>query len=185
MLQIRGERKHYFMTGTSIKIIPAGWKHYALLAEIGGSTFYETFADDNTEEDMKSYIAKTYSKEKLLENIKNPSIKYFVAYDDAGDVGYIKLIHDARIDGLSGKVMELEKIYVRKDAIGTKIGSALMEQAIQYAKENAYNYLFLGVWQDNERAIAFYQKYGFKTFATRKFTLGKRVCDDYLMALEL
>ncbi|MDP1727431.1 MAG: GNAT family N-acetyltransferase [Bacteroidota bacterium] len=173
------------MNATTVKIIPAAWKHYALLAELGSTTFYETFAEDNSEADMRYYISKTYSKEKMLENIRNPAIKYFVAYGENNDLGYIKLIHDANIDGLSGRVMELEKIYVRKDAIGTKIGSALMEQAINYAKENGYNYLFLGVWQDNERAISFYQKYGFKTFATRKFTLGKRVCDDYLMALEL
>ncbi len=173
------------MNSTQLKIISAGWKHYALLAELGSSTFYETFAHENTAEDMRNYIDKTYSKDKVLENIRNPQIRYFVAYGENADLGYIKLIHDVSVAGLSGKVMELEKIYVRKEALGSKTGGALMEQAISYARENGYQHLFLGVWQDNHRAIHFYEKYGFKTFNTRKFTLGKKICDDYLMALSL
>ncbi len=150
------------MNSTQVKIISAGWKHYALLAELGSSTFYETFAHENSAEDMRFYIDKTYSKEKVLENIRNPQVKYFVAYGENGDLGY-----------------------VRKEALGSKTGSALMEQAISYARENGFQHLFLGVWQDNHRAIHFYEKYGFQTFNTRKFTLGKKICDDYLMALSL
>ncbi|MBC7383748.1 MAG: GNAT family N-acetyltransferase [Bacteroidia bacterium] len=170
---------------TSIKIIEAGWKHYALLAELGTATFKETFSDDNSEEDMNAYLSKTYSKEMMLENIKNNAVKYFIAYSETGDTGYIKLLHNANSQNLAGRVIELEKIYVRKYKIGSKTGAALMEKAIEYAKMNGYNYLFLGVWQDNERAISFYENFGFKTFNTRQFKLGNRVCDDYLMALEL
>ena len=96
-------------------------------------------------------------------------------------MGYIKLLENAKADGLNGKVMELEKIYVRKEAHGSKIASLLMQQAIDLAKEKGYDYLFLGVWQDNERALSFYKKFGFEIFNTRQFKLGERICDDYLL----
>ena len=169
----------------TVKIIPAAWKHYALLADLGSKTFYETFANDNTAEDMNAYLAKIYSIEKMQENLKNPAIKYFVAYDELKDAGYIKLIHDVIVDGLTGKVIELEKIYIRQELIGAGFGAALMKQAIEYAQLNNFKHLYLGVWQDNEKAINFYKKFGFKIFNTRKFVLGKRVCDDYLMSIDL
>ncbi len=166
-----------------LKIVPATWKHHALLADLGSTTFFETFSKDNDQADMNNYVSKTYNKEQMVKNMADPAIKYFVVYGQDNDLGYIKLLHNVEIEGLSGKTIELEKIYVRSEALGLKVGKALMECAIQYAKEKGYAHLFLGVWQQNERAISFYKKFGFNTFRTRQFTLGKRVCDDYLMAL--
>jgi ribosomal protein S18 acetylase RimI-like enzyme len=165
----------------SIKIVRCIWKHHALLAEIGGSTFYETFANDNSEADMQAYIDKTYNLKQVAENLLNTTIIYFVAYGLNQDLGYIKLIENVNAAGLNGKVMELEKIYVRKEAHGSQVASMLMQQSIDLAKEKGYEHLFLGVWQDNERALAFYKKFGFEIFNTRQFKLGERTCDDYLL----
>jgi ribosomal protein S18 acetylase RimI-like enzyme len=166
---------------SSIEIVRCSWKHHALLAEIGGSTFYETFSSDNSEADMQAYIAKTYNLKQVAENVLNPTIIYYVAYGLNQDLGYIKLLENVSAAGLNGKVLELEKIYVRKEAHGSKVASILMQQAIDIAKEKEYEHLFLGVWQDNERALAFYKKFGFEIFNTRQFKLGERICDDYLL----
>ena len=166
---------------SSIKLVQCQWKHHALLAEIGGSTFYETFRADNTEEDMQAYIAKTYNLKQVIANLNEPNIHYYVAYGLNQNLGYIKLIENIKAEGLSGKVMELEKIYVRKEAHGSLVASVLMQQAIDLAKEKGNDYLFLGVWQENERALAFYKKFGFDIFNTRTFKLGERICEDFLL----
>lgn len=169
----------------AFSIKPCSWKHYALLTDIGASTFYETFSHENEKADMVAYIEKTYNLKQVEENLKQADIQYFVAYNEKQDVGYIKLLQNVEVALLTGKVIELEKIYVRKPLQGSGVASLLMQQAINFAKENGANHLFLGVWQENERALAFYKKFGFEIFATRNFMLGKRKCDDFLLKLTL
>ncbi len=168
-----------------INIIKSGWKHYALLAELGATTFFETFIDTHDEQDLIEYITKTYNIEQIKSNLLNNNIHYFIAYDNEGDVGYIKLVSNTKPETLKGKTIELEKIYIRKRAFGKKTGAALMKKAIEYAQEHGFEHLFLGVWQENTRAVSFYKKFGFKNFSTRQFKLGNQVCDDFLMVLDL
>lgn len=170
---------------TSLHIHPCNWKHRAVLSELGGTTFYETFRPYHSEADMQAYIEKTYNIRQIAKNLTDPYIRYFVAYDGDVDLGYIKLLDDVKVEGLHGKVMELEKIYVRKPAQGKGVSQALMEKAIELARKEKYDELFLGVWQENKRALAFYKKYGFEVFNTRTFKLGDTLCDDYLLHLSL
>ena len=171
--------------GEEINIIQSGWKHHALLAELGAATFFETFIDYHDENDLRQYINKIYNIEQLKKNVSDNRIHYFTAYDNEGDVGYIKLIDDVKPGGLEGKIIELEKIYVRKRGLGKHIGAALMQKAIDFSRQQGFEHLFLGVWQENVRAIKFYEKFGFKNFGTRKFVLGSQECDDFLMVLDL
>ncbi|MDZ4668407.1 MAG: GNAT family N-acetyltransferase [bacterium] len=169
----------------AFNILACNWKHYALLADIGAVTFYETFSPHNEKADMVAYIEKTYNLKQVEDNLKEAHIHYFVCYNEKQDVGYIKLIENVVVDELSGHIMELEKIYVRQFAHGTKAASLLMQEAIDLARTNGANYLYLGVWQENERALAFYKKFGFEVFSTRSFQLGKRLCEDYLLKLDI
>jgi ribosomal protein S18 acetylase RimI-like enzyme len=166
-------------------IHPCDWKHYALLADIGAATFYETFSAHNEKADMVKYIEKTYNLKQVEDNLKEPNIHYYVAYNERQDVGYIKLIDKVDVDGLEGQIMELEKIYVRQFAHGSKVASLLMQQAIDLARTKGAKHLYLGVWQENERALAFYKKFGFEVFNTRTFQLGNRLCEDFLLKLAL
>lgn len=168
-----------------MKIITCKWKHHAALAELGASTFYETFRPHNSEEDMQAYLANTYTPALVQANLKKNGVHYFLGYDNLGDHGYIKLIENPEGINLEGKIMELEKIYVRSSAQGAGLAKLLMEQAISLSKQLGFNYLYLGVWQENTRALAFYKKFGFKIFDTRKFQLGSRWCEDYLLSLKL
>ena len=79
----------------------------------------------------------------------------------------------------------MEKIYVLGSYFGSGAGKVLMQQAIAHSQENGFDTLFLGVWQENERAVSFYKKVGFEVFETRQFQLGERLCDDYMMKLKL
>lgn len=157
-----------------------------VLAELGAKTFYDTFRPFHSEEDMQQYIRKSYSLEQIEANFKNENIVYFIAFDNELPVGYIKLIRNGSDQKLETKKnIELEKIYVLKEYFDKKVGKELMNEAISFSKNENFETLFLGVWQDNNRAIIFYEKFGFTVYATRIFQLGKTICDDYLMKLEL
>lgn len=155
------------------------------LAQIGNTTFYDTFRPYNTEEDMQLYINKTYHPSVIMENLRNSSIHYYICLENQQTVGYIKLIHNNSYEHLVGRTIELEKIYVLKHYFGTEAGNLLMQQAINHCRIHHFETLFLGVWKENERAVRFYQKHGFTTFSTRFFKLGERLCEDYMMKLVL
>ncbi len=164
-----------------LKIVNCSLKHYALLADLGATTFYEAYKTLHKAEDIKAYNANAYSFEVIKQNLKKPDVLYFVAYTMFKEVGYIKLIKNASAPGVNEAVMELEKIYVLPEFWGSGAGDALMNKAIDVTRQSGFNHLYLGVWQKNERAIAFYKKFGFEVCGTRTFQLGKTLCDDFLM----
>ncbi len=157
----------------------------AVLSQLGGQTFYETFIPYNTEEDMRQYISKAYAESRIQQNLANPAIYYALCYDEKSPVGYTKLIADVTYEGLTNRSIEMEKIYVLGSYHGSGAGKLLMEDAMNRAKRLNYDTLFLGVWKENEKAVGFYQSFGFEIFATRKFQLGQRWCDDFMMKLDL
>lgn len=157
----------------------------AALAAIGASTFYHTFRPYNTEEDMQYYLEKSYSLEQIEENLNNPNVYYFLCEDNGLCIGYIKLLEGTTYEGIGINPIELEKIYVMHTYFGTNAGKLLMNKAINFALEQGFNTLFLGVWQENKRAVSFYHKNGFNTVNTRQFKLGETICDDFIMAKNL
>lgn len=156
-----------------------------ILAKLGATTFYDTFRPYNSEEDMQTYIAKAYDENTIRQNLQNPNIHYAMVYQNNEAVGYIKLLLNAQNDKLTGKSIELEKIYVLQTQLGSGAGKFLMDYAINFSKAQQYEHLFLGVWEENKRALRFYEKNGFVVFTTRSFTLGSTICDDFMMKLDL
>jgi len=169
-----------------MQIRPANTNDANILAQLGAKTFYETFREFHTEEDMQQYIKKAYSVDLMTENLSKENIQYFIAYDEEKSIGYLKLIKNVTHEKLLSKNnIELEKIYVLKEYLDKKFGKELMLQAISFSKQNNFETLFLGVWQENHRAVNFYKKFGFETFTIRTFQLGETLCDDFLMKLNL
>lgn len=156
------------------------------LCQLAADTFYETFRPFNTEEDIQAYIKKAYDILIVSKQLANTHQYYFaIAYANTQPVGYIKLIFNQTHPRLSGKTTELEKIYVLKKYWDTKTGAALMQHAKEVCKQHGFENLYLGVWQENERAVNFYRKFGFEVFDTRQFKLGNRLCEDYMMCATL
>ncbi len=169
-----------------MQIRPANTNDASILAELGAKTFYDTFRPFHSEEDLQQYIKKAYSVELISENLSKENIQYFIAFNEDIPIGYLKLIKDVAHEKLPAqKNIELEKIYVLKDHLDKKVGKELMLKAISFSKQTNFETLFLGVWQENHRAVEFYKKFGFETFTTRTFQLGKTLCDDFLMKLSL
>lgn len=157
-----------------------------LLRELSIETFINTYAHYNTEEDMKLYVMEHFGKEQLKREIQSVNNFYFGIFDNNILAGYTKLRTTENPEELSGKKhIELERIYAAKNYQGIGVGYKLMQYSLQFAAENNFEILWLGVWEKNEKALRFYEKCGFEIFGRHIFTLGTDEQIDWLMKKEL
>lgn len=153
---------------------------------IGRQTFYETFSESNSEENMKNYLDEGFSKEKLTAELTNKDSQFYFATLENEVIGYLKLnFGESQTELKDKKSLEIERIYVSKEFHGKKVGQILYEKAIQIAKDKNVDYVWLGVWEENLRAINFYTKNGFVEFDKHIFKLGDDEQTDIMMQLKL
>ena len=158
----------------------------ASLQSIGKQTFYETFAAGNTEEDMQMYLNESFRTDKLTMELQEPNSEFYFALLNNEPIGYLKLNFGAAQTELKDETaIEIERIYVLKEFHGKLVGQALYNQALEVAKQASANYIWLGVWEKNLRAINFYIKNGFEKFDKHLFKLGKDEQTDIMMKLKL
>jgi ribosomal protein S18 acetylase RimI-like enzyme len=156
------------------------------LQKISRQTFYETFAAANAAENMEKYLHNEFSLEKLTRELNNKNTEFYFAEDENKLIGYLKLnTRQAQTEQHSENALEIERIYVIKEFHGKNIGQLLYEKAIVKAKQIQADYIWLGVWEENLRAIKFYQKNGFIEFDKHIFKLGDDEQTDILMRLDL
>jgi ribosomal protein S18 acetylase RimI-like enzyme len=161
-------------------------KDLAQLQKIGISTFSETFAEHNTKEDLEKYLKESFAADKLIAELENPDAAFYFAEVDDTVIGYLKInFGDAQTELKDNKSVEIERIYVLQAYHGKKIGQLLFNKAIEIAKEHQAHYVWLGVWEENHRALQFYKKNGFVQFDTHIFKLGNDEQTDIMMKLAL
>lgn len=171
---------------SSIQIIKASLTDVGLLQEISRKTFFDTFAEVNSEENMKNYLEHALSTEQLSSELANASSEFYFAFADDVLAGYLKLnAGDAQTEVQVEAALEVERIYVIKQMQGKGIGQALNDFAIHRAKQQGAKYIWLGVWENNPKAIDFYKKNGFVEFGQHIFPLGDDDQRDLLMKKEL
>jgi ribosomal protein S18 acetylase RimI-like enzyme len=170
----------------NITILQINDSHIAALQQIGRQTFSETFAESNSAENMAKYLEEEYSYEKLNAELNDPNSIFYFAKMDQNVIGYLKLNFGASQTELKDKnALEIERIYVLKEFHGKKVGQLLFDKAIEIAKEYHVTYVWLGVWEENKRALQFYTKNGFIEFDQHIFVLGDEAQTDIMMKLEL
>jgi len=156
------------------------------LQKIGRQTFSETFSGDNSEEDMKKYLDENFSIEKLTNELNNKNSEFYFARLEDTVIGYLKLnFGESQTELKDNKALEIERIYVPKEYHGQSVGQILYEKAIQVAKQKDTDYVWLGVWEENLRALSFYRKNGFVEFDKHIFKLGNDEQTDIMMKLQL
>jgi diamine N-acetyltransferase len=156
------------------------------LQKIGRQTFSETFAAENTEENMHKYLEEGFSDEKLGNELANPSSRFWLAESEGIPAGYMKVnFGTAQTEKFGNSWMEIERIYVLKEFQRQKIGQLLYDKAIEAALQSGIEYVWLGVWENNLKAISFYRKNGFTEFDKHIFKLGDDEQTDLLMKLRL
>ena len=170
----------------NIIIRQATTEEVAQLQKIGRQTFWETFAAQNTLANMQEYLDTEFSTQKLTAELANPNSQFYFALSDGHIIGYLKLnMGTAQTELQETNAVEIERIYVLKAFHGKKIGQLLYEKAVQLAREQNADYVWLGVWEENKRAISFYKKNGFVAFDKHLFKLGNDVQTDIMMKLPL
>ncbi|AHJ99242.1 GNAT family N-acetyltransferase [Hymenobacter swuensis] len=155
------------------------------LAEMGRRMFHDTYAAQNRPEDMAAYEEATFGPDKQLAELQEPDTVFLLAQMVQEVVGYAKLRLHSTL-GLDPEKMpedrlEIERLYVAEDWIGTGLGASLMRRAIEEAREQGCRAVVLGVWEKNERAREFYQRFGFKRIGEHTFTIGSDVQNDLIL----
>ncbi|WHF52517.1 GNAT family N-acetyltransferase [Chryseobacterium gotjawalense] len=156
------------------------------LQKIGKATFSETFSSGNTEKNIEKYLTEGFSNEKLTNELNNENSEFYFALSKNNIIGYLKINFGASQTELKDeKALEIERIYVLKEFHGRKAGQILYEKAIEIAQQKNSHYVWLGVWEENPRAIRFYKKNGFIAFDKHIFKLGDDEQTDIMMKLKL
>ena len=156
------------------------------LQTIGKRTFHETFASSNSEDNMKTYLEEGFSIPKLTSELNNLNSEFYFALYQHKPIGYLKVnFGESQTEQSINHALEIERIYVLNEFHGKKVGQLLLEKAKQIAISKRLNHLWLGVWEENSRAIRFYKKNGFVEFGKHVFVLGNDKQTDILMKLDL
>ncbi|MBL4661399.1 MAG: GNAT family N-acetyltransferase [Alcanivoracaceae bacterium] len=174
------------MTLCEIKIEKVTLQQLTKLQIICRETFYDTFFEDNAKEDMDKYLMENFNDLQLSKELNDPKSEFYFAIIDHKVTGYLKInFGKTQTEIKDENGLEIERIYVSKKFHGKKIGQKLYEVALQVAKDKKLDYVWLGVWEKNLRAIKFYEKNGFIEFDKHIFVLGSDEQLDIMMRLKL
>lgn len=167
-----------------VSIRPLEAADLRVLQKLSVETFVDTFIDSNTADDLASCIDSLYNTEKLTRELTaKHSYFYFIEVEDQV-AGYLKLnTRYEQTEGQRDDSLEIERLYILPRYKGLHLGSKLMKFALDLAKEKDKKRVWLGVWEHNESAKAFYATWGFKRFSQHTFQVGSDPQTDELWEL--
>ncbi len=158
------------------------------LTDLSYTTFWDAFAHHpkNAPDDLAYYMRQAFNLEQIAQELSDPQSVFLMAEMDDELAGYAKLIHDYVEPGvISTRPIELNRLYSQQKYLGRGVGQALMEACFDHARESRCDVMWLGVWEYNPRAQAFYKKNGFRFVGRHTFQLGSDPQTDLLMQKEL
>ncbi|EIF14778.1 PaiA [Bacillus sp. 5B6] len=156
------------------------------LREISIETFNDTFKDQNSPENMKAYLENAFRSEQLKKELSNLSSQFYFVYYHDDLAGYVKVnMNEAQSEKMGEDSLEIERIYIRKNHQKHGLGKYLLNEAVKIATAHNKKNIWLGVWEKNENAIAFYQKMGFVQTGEHSFYMGDDKQVDIIMTKTL
>lgn len=183
--------------GMTIRVRAARLADASALSLLGAATFRETFEGDNTPEDMAQYLAEAFTPARQAAEITDPAGAVLVAErretsGDAGEavtgelLGYAQLVAGPTPAAVQGPMpLELKRLYVARAWHGRGVAQALMDAALEVARVRGAGTMWLGVWERNPRAAAFYRKYRFERVGEHTFVLGTDAQTDWILVRAL
>lgn len=157
-----------------------------MLSKLGTRTFYDTFAKDNTPENIEAYLKASFSPEIQFDELSQPDNIFLVIESENTPIGYAQLILNSKDKAINrAKPLEIRRIYATQEYRGKGVGKELMQATICEARQRGCDCVWLGVWEKNQRAIDFYKKWGFREVGMHIFSVGADPQNDYVMELEL
>ncbi|MGG0738938.1 GNAT family N-acetyltransferase [Niallia taxi] len=153
-----------------------------MLQEISYETFNETFKDQNSPENMTAYLVVAFTIEQLKTELKNTSSHFFFVFVNTEIAGYLKVnIDDAQSEAMGAESLEVERIYVKSQYQKLGLGKQLFNKALDVSRQLNKKKIWLGVWEKNENAIAFYKRIGFVQTGSHSFYMGEEEQIDFIM----
>ena len=154
----------------------------ALLASMGQRTFVDSFGPFNPPADIDAYVATHFSAAQAAAELRDPAVTILLLFEDESAIGYAKLLAGETPPTVHGPApVELARIYLEQHAIGKGHGSGLLQACLDAASRDGFETIWLGVWQHNERAIRFYERWGFRRVGELTFILGSQRQTDFVM----
>jgi diamine N-acetyltransferase len=155
------------------------------LSALASRTFSDAFGNDNTPEDLASFLANTYSPDIQRRELSDLSLQYLVAERDGGLVAYALLREKGSPYVADATALEVQRFYVEQSAHGSGVAQSLMAECVAAARLRGAGSLWLGVWERNARALRFYSTQGFHEVGTQIFTVGSDPQRDVVMLRSL
>ncbi len=167
-----------------MRVVEVNDKNIApLIASIGRSSFTDKFSQYNSLNDVNDYTAKYFNDHIISDEIESPDSKFFLGTISGIGAGFLKLRRNNFKYIAEKDSIELQRIYVLSNYHGSGLAHVLMKKAFGYCIENGFKTLWLGTWENNARAVAFYKKFGFIEFGEHIFNIGAASQRDILMRL--
>lgn len=158
------------------------------LTDLAYTTFWDAFAHHpkNAPEDLNHYMRQAFNLEQIAAELTDDNSIFLIAEIDGKPAGYAKLIVESTEDGITAtRPIELSRLYSHQEYLGKGVGQNLMDACFEHAKTHGHDIMWLGVWEYNPRAQAFYTKNGFRQVGKHTFQLGSDPQTDLLMQREL
>ncbi len=173
---------------SEIRIRQATKEDAKLLTDLSYTTFWDAFAHHpkNAPDDLNHYMRQAFNIAQISAELSEPESVFLIADLDGKPAGYAKLIVDSTEHGITAThPIELSRLYSQQEYLGKGVGQNLMDECFAYAKSEDHDVMWLGVWEYNPRAQAFYRKNGFHEVGKHTFQLGSDPQTDLLMQKEL
>lgn len=174
------------MPDQQVSIRPVKPEEVQQLLLLAEKIFRQTFEHLNEPEHFEAYMSEAYTLPQFQAEMNNPESVFFFALSGSEIAGYIKLNWGAaQTDMPDQPGIELQRLYVESAFQGKQIGHQLLAFALNFGRKRHFPFLWLGVWEKNEKAIHFYEQHGLEHFGSHNFMLGRDPQTDLLMRVYL
>lgn len=169
-----------------IQFTPVTPGQVTALQSLTHATFIAAYQDKIEMEKMQEYLAEAHSNDKLYQELTDPNVSYFFVQSEGQIAGFVMLRSRFTHEGLGeDPITYLNRFYLLPEFWGSGLAVPMMHFCVDFARRQGSYWLWLQVWQENARAIAFYHKTGFEHFGFMPFYLGDEVHNDWVMRKRL
>ena len=156
------------------------------LALLGSATFLATFAFDHPGQPLIEHLRTEHSPEYYANALAQPGVEIVIGETLLGaPVGYAMITPPSHPDLQQDGDIELKRIYLLGPWQGAGNGRQLLEQAFAIAAERGAKRMLLAVYENNEKALAFYERAGFAAIGNTVFMVGDAPFRDMFYARPL
>lgn len=173
------------MTTTSVEISirPAEAADAATVARLGATTFTETFGHLYKPQDLQTFLSTGRSEKRYERMLENPRMRVWLAVRNGSEaIGYaVAGACKLPVENLEPNAGEVQELYVLSRHHGHRLGTRLLETALEWLESERFSPLYVGVWSENFAAQRLYARYGFKKVGEYGFPVGDHIDREFIL----